>query len=58
MQKEKVEASVRALKEYLLELELLPEDEVLPEKGKTVKQMKDFIKQKIKPWEKYGALYW
>ena len=58
MQKEKVKASVRALKEYLLELELLPEDEVLPEKGKTVKQMKDFIKQKIKPWEKYGALYW
>ena len=58
MQKEKVKASVRALKEYLLELELLPEDKVLPEKGKTVKQMKDFIKQKIKPWEKYGALYW
>ena len=58
MQKEKVKASVRALKEYLLELELLPEDKVLPEKGKTVKEMKDFIKEKIKPWEKYGALYW
>lgn len=57
-QKERVKSSVRALKEYLLELELLPEDLVLKDRNKTVKEMKDFIKSKIKPWEKYGAQYW
>ena len=56
--KEKVKFSVRKLKEYLLELELLPDDFVLIERNKTVKEMKDFIKNKIKPWQKYGADLW
>lgn len=56
--KEKVKASVRKLKEYLLELELLPDDYVLKERNKTVKEMKDFIKEKIAPWRKYGADLW
>lgn len=57
-QKERVKSSVRALKEYLLELELLSDDLILKDRNKTVKEMKDFIKSKIKPWEKYGAQYW
>lgn len=57
-QKEKVKASVRKLKEYLMELECLPDSYVLPERNMTVKEMKDFINEKIKPWEKYGAAFW
>ncbi len=56
--KERVKASVRKLKEYLLELDLLPDDYVLQTRGKTVKEMKKFIHEKIKPWEKYGAALW
>ena len=57
-QRERVKASVRKLKEYLAELELLDDDFVLQERNKTVKEMKEFIKEKIKPWEKYGASFW
>lgn len=41
-----------------MELECLPDGYVLPERNKTVKEMKDFINEKIKPWEKYGAAFW
>ncbi len=57
-QRERVKSIVRKLKETLMELELLPEDRVLSDKNKTVKDMKEIIKAKIKPWEKYGASYW
>ena len=57
-QRERVKASVRKLKEYLAELELLPEDKMLAGRDKTAGEMKKLIKDKIKPWEKYGADYW
>ncbi len=57
-QRERVKSIVRKLKESLMELELLSEDSILPDKNKTVKEMKEIIKNKIKPFEKYGALYW
>ena len=57
-QREKVKASVRKLKEYLAELGLLSDNDVLPDKNKTVKEMRNLIQEKIKPWEKYGAAYW
>lgn len=57
-QRERVKSSVRKLKEYLLELELLNDDFILPGRNKTVKEMKELINSKIKPWNKYGAEIW
>lgn len=57
-QREKVKCSVRKLKEYLLELELMSDDDVVQGRNKTVKEMKDFINKKIAPWKKYGADFW
>ena len=57
-QRERVKASVRKLKEYLLELELLEPHTVLSGRNMTASEMKALIKSKIKPWEKYGANFW
>ncbi len=57
-QKERVKSTVRKLKEYILELELLSPDTVIENKNMTASELIDFIKEKIKPWEKYGAKYW
>ncbi len=57
-QKERVKATVRKLKEYIIELELLNPDTKLPGRDKTAKEMIEFINEKIKPWEKYGASMW
>ena len=57
-QRERVKASVRKLKEYLLELELLEPHTVLSGRNMTALEMKALIKSKIKPWEKYGANFW
>ena len=57
-QRERVKASVRKLKEYLLELELLEPHTVLSGRKMTASEMKALIKSKIKPWEKYGANFW
>ena len=58
LHQEKAKASVRKLKEYLLELELLPDSYYLKERNMTVLEMKEFINSKIRPWEKYGATVW
>lgn len=57
-QRERVKSSVRKLKEYLMELDVLDDDILIPGRGKTAGEMKAFIKEKIKPWEKYGAKFW
>ena len=57
-QRERVKSSIRLIKEYLAEIDVLPDDYFLESRGKTVKEMKEFIYQKIAPWEKYGAKYW
>ena len=58
MHKERVKAAVRGLKETLLDLELLDDDFYLKDRNMTVAELKTFIKDKIKPWEKYGASFW
>lgn len=57
-QKERVKSTVRKLKEYILELEQLPPDAIVPGREKTAAEMIAFINEKIKPWEKYGARFW
>ena len=57
-QKERVKAAVRKLKEYIIELEQMNPDERVSGRDKTAKEMIDFINEKIKPWEKYGASLW
>jgi Fe-S-cluster containining protein len=57
-QREKHKKTIRALKEYLYELEKLSHDGKVPGKDITVEELKKLIQDKIKPWERYGAFYW
>lgn len=57
-QKERVKSTVRKLKEYIMELELLPQNTYIPARNMTAKELIDYIKEKIKPWNKYGAELW
>ena len=42
----------------MLELDLLPPDYVIPTRNATAAELKQLIKDRIKPWEKYGAQFW
>lgn len=57
-QKERVKASVRAVKERILELQLYPPQALIPGRNKTAREMIEFLESKIKPWEKYGSSMW
>ena len=57
-QREKVKASIRKLKEYLMDLELLDDSTYIPTRKMTVAELREFVNDKIKPWKKYGADYW
>lgn len=57
-QRERIKSSIRMLKEYILELDLLESDFVIKDRNMTVLEMKNLISEKIKPWEKYGANFW
>lgn len=57
-QRERVKATIRHLKETLLDFELLPETQVLPSSKKTVRELKETINDKISIWEKYGSSFW
>ena len=57
-QREAVKATIRHLKETYMDLELMPETQVMPSSKKTVKELKDTINEKIKIWERYGAMHW
>ena len=41
-----------------MDFELLKDDQILPSSGKTVKQVRAEIEEKISHWEKYGSAYW
>lgn len=58
MQKERIKSTIRLLKEYLTELELMPDDYLIPERNVTVKDLRQTIEDRIKPWEKYGSALW
>ena len=57
-QRERVKATVRRLKETLMDFELLADEQILPSSGKSVKQVREEINEKISHWEKYGSAYW
>ena len=57
-QKERVKHSVRKLKEYLYELDLVPPDTIIEGRNMTAAEMKQQIYEKIKPWDKYGSEVW
>lgn len=57
-QRERVKATIRRLKETLMDFEFLSDDQILPSSKKTVKEAKETILQKISVWEKYGASFW
>lgn len=56
--RERIKATIRHLKETLLEFELLSDDQILPSSQKTVKEMRETINEKISVWEKYGSSFW
>ncbi len=56
--REKIKASVRSLKETLMDLEFLPDDQVMPSSKKTVKELKDSIIERVAYWERYGSAHW
>lgn len=58
MQRERVKETIRKLKEYLIELDLLSPDYVIPDRNVTASELKEVILERIKPWEKYGADFW
>lgn len=55
---EKIKKKIRKLKEYLITAEAVAEDGMIPGKNMSVEQLREFVNQKIKPYEKYGSLYW
>lgn len=57
-QRERVKATVRRLKETLMDFELLADEQILPSSGKSVKQVREEINEKISHWEKYGSAHW
>lgn len=57
-EREKIKKKVRKLKEYLITAEAVAEDGMIPGKDMSLEQLREIIKQKLKPWEKYGSLYW
>lgn len=57
-QREKHKKTIRILKEYLYMAETLSEDGKVPGKEMTVEELRSFIESKIKPWERFGSLFW
>lgn len=56
--REQIMHDVRKLKEYLYECELLYGDGEIPARKMTVPQLRDLIYSKIKPYERFGSMYW
>lgn len=57
-QRERVKALVRKVKEHIIELELLPPDTFIQTREKTAEELILELKEKIKPWQKYGSDIW
>lgn len=55
--REQIKHNIRQLKEYLYECEILYGDGEIPSKKITVAQLREKIMQKIKPFERFGSMY-
>jgi Fe-S-cluster containining protein len=56
--REKYKKMTRSLKEYLTAMEAISEDGKVPGKEMTVEELRKIIEEKIKPWSKYGSMFW
>ncbi len=57
-QREKHKRMIRSIKEYFYTIESLSKDGKVPGKDQTIEELKAIIDAKIKPWERFGALFW
>jgi Fe-S-cluster containining protein len=55
--RESVKKSIRSLKEYLYEKELLYGEGQIPGSKTTVAEFREIVEKKVKEWERYGAEY-
>ncbi len=57
-EREKIKREIRKLKEYLIALQAVAEDGMVPGKDITVDELRKIIDKKISRWEKYGSRLW
>jgi len=57
-QREKHKKLIRSLKEYLYVVENLSQDGRVPGRDLTIDELRKNIEEKIKPWEKFGSMFW
>jgi len=56
--REKYKKMARKLKEHLIAIEAISEDGKVPGKDMTVEELRQKIEDRIKPWSKYGSMFW
>ena len=56
--REKYKKMARRLKEYLITVEAISEDGKVPGKDMTVEELKNHIDERIKPWSRFGSMFW
>jgi Fe-S-cluster containining protein len=57
-QREKHKKLIRSLKEYLYVVENLSKDGSMTGQDVTIDELRKNIEEKIKPWEKFGSMFW
>ncbi|MDD3014348.1 MAG: YkgJ family cysteine cluster protein [Candidatus Gastranaerophilales bacterium] len=57
-QREKHKKLIRSLKEYLYVVENLSQDGRVPGRDLTIDELRKNIEEKIKPWERFGSMFW
>jgi len=57
-QREKHKKLIRSLKEYLYVVENLSQDGRVPGQDLTIDELRKNIEEKIKPWERFGSMFW
>jgi Fe-S-cluster containining protein len=57
-QREKNKKLIRLLKEYLYMVENLSQDGRVPGRDLTISELRKDIEEKIKPWERFGSMFW
>lgn len=56
--REKHKKMTRRLKEHLTAIEAISENGKVPGREQTIEELKAIIEEKIKPWSKYGSMFW
>jgi Fe-S-cluster containining protein len=57
-QREKNKKLIRSLKERLYVVENLSEDGTIPGRDITINELRKTIEEKMKPWERFGSMFW